>query len=125
MPYTENPLPELGTKLGVFRVVTNREIDEALRLRKNFREEAYEKDGALLWKSNDRCVPKSCFADAYCTPSQQHLDTEARQTDAFLADYRKRMENYVHSDEEMFEMRAAFGPGAKVVNAITGKVTQL
>jgi hypothetical protein len=35
------------------------------------------------------------------------------------------MENHVHSDEEMFEMRAAFGEGATVVNAITGQETKL
>jgi hypothetical protein len=46
------------------------------------------------------------------------------ETQAFLDAYRERMANHVPSDEERFEMRAAFGEGVEVVNVITGKVTR-
>lgn len=42
-------------------------------------------------------------------------------TRCVVAAYRKRMANHVHTEEELFEMRAAFGPGARVVNVITGQ----
>ena len=43
------------------------------------------------------------------------------QTDRILADYRESMKGYKPSAEELFEMRAAFGPGATLVDVITGK----
>lgn len=42
-----------------------------------------------------------------------------------IAEYRKARENYVPSAEEMFEMQAAFGPGATVVDVITGQRFQV
>lgn len=44
--------------------------------------------------------------------------------DAFLSAY-IRNHSGPASEEEKFEMRAAFGSGARVVNALTGRVTQL
>jgi hypothetical protein len=35
------------------------------------------------------------------------------------------MANHVPSSEELFEMRAAFGEGAEVVNVLTGRRTTL
>jgi hypothetical protein len=37
------------------------------------------------------------------------------------AGLRESMKNHVPSDEEMYEMRAAFGPGQKIVNVVTGQ----
>lgn len=48
-----------------------------------------------------------------------------KETDAFLAEYRERMKNYKPSEEELFEMRAAFGPGETVVNVFTGQTYHL
>jgi hypothetical protein len=42
-----------------------------------------------------------------------------------LKDYRKRQRNVKPSNEELSEMRAAFGEGTEVVNIITGRRTQL
>jgi hypothetical protein len=65
--------------------------------------------------------------DGFITREQLHVSITQRETDVelSLARYRKAQENHVHSDEELYEMRAAFGKGAVVVNAITGKRTQL
>jgi hypothetical protein len=41
-----------------------------------------------------------------------------------LAKHRKAQKNRKPSAEELFEMRAAFGPGGEVVNILTGKVTR-
>lgn len=42
-----------------------------------------------------------------------------------IAEYKKSMENHVYSDEELFEMRAAFGKGTVIVDAFTGKKIRL
>ena len=45
------------------------------------------------------------------------------ETDAFLESYRKA--NHRHSEEELSEMRAAFGTGTTVVDIITGERIRL
>lgn len=42
-----------------------------------------------------------------------------------IAQYRESMKNYKPSEEELYEMRAAFGEGAEVVDVITGKKIKL
>jgi len=44
-----------------------------------------------------------------------------RETQAFLAEYRRANKGRKRSAEEIFEMRAAFGPGETVVDVITGE----
>lgn len=127
MTYTENPLPQVGAQHPVRRYakVMPFDINDALRLREQFRSEATERDGVLCWNSNGRAVPPDIFRDAFCTPSPSHLAGYAKQADEFISAYKERMKNHVPSDEELFEMRAAFGPGATVVNAITGQKIHL
>jgi len=102
--------------------------EEIKKAKKSIEEDSYtDSEGVIRWKSNDR-VP---FDDLL---ENAGVDTDTRQrcrvardadTEKTLSEYREAMKNHVPSDEEMYEMRAAFGPGAKVVNVITGKVTQL
>ena len=42
-----------------------------------------------------------------------------------IAEYVAYREKHGYSEEELFEMRAAFGPGEKVVNVLTGQEIQL
>jgi hypothetical protein len=46
-----------------------------------------------------------------------------KDTEVILAEYRKH--DRAPSQEELAEMRAAFGEGAEVVNVITGRRTKL
>jgi len=41
-----------------------------------------------------------------------------------IEDYKAAMADYEYNDEEMFELRAAFGEGAEVVNVFTGQITR-
>jgi hypothetical protein len=84
-------------------------------------EHAYEKNGVRYWRSNDAVIPPCVYKDAGMTCSAVHKAAYERHLDASLADYRKRMANHVPDEEQMFEMRAAFGPGVEVVNVITGR----
>jgi len=68
-----------------------------------------------------RIVPPSVLKDynVGLPARQQEMCDIARQ--GFLDDARERMSNHVPTEEEKYEMRAAFGEGATVVNVITGK----
>jgi hypothetical protein len=59
------------------------------------------------------------------TEAQARATSAARaaETAAFLAAYRANPPEM--TDEALFEARAAFGPGTKIVNVITGQQTQL
>lgn len=82
-------------------------------------------DGVARWKSNNHVLPEDCcemLAQRVAGVNLAACD-KARKIDdeKFFAEYRKAMENYVPSEEEMCEMRAAFGEGEVVVDVITGR----
>jgi len=84
-----------------------------------------EDDGAIKWKSNGHYVP----SDVYEKLEKQGaiFNREAtdkkreEQTRKFIEDYRKRMAGHKPTFEEQAEMNAAFGPGKKIINVITGE----
>lgn len=88
-------------------------------------------DGVVRWKSNDRVIPSdyrevlahTAYRDLFDEEASVQADRE--DTRKILEEYRKNMENHTYSDEEMFEMRSAFGEGTEVVNVITGRVVRL
>lgn len=79
----------------------------------------------LRWYSNDAVVPHWVFTERGMVCPADHRAVYDEDTAKSIEEYKKRMENYVYSDEELFEMRAAFGEGAEVVNVITGKKIKL
>jgi len=100
-------------------------LDEA-KARENFARASIV-DGVVRWQSNNN-VPFDDMLQDFALLGLIDEETvarsaEARQADddTFFAEYRRQMANHVPSDEEMFEMRAAFGEGATVVNVITGQ----
>lgn len=99
------------------------EADQVAGTRQSFETEAYfGENGELRWKSNNAVIGLDIFRDAYVeeAPASQKAEYDKYVT-ASLAKYRERMKNYKPSAEELFEMRAAFGPGTTVVNIITGQ----
>jgi len=86
-------------------------------------------DGAYRWKSNNSVPGEDMIgrwlALGYITADEAKASIKLRksETDAFLKAYRKNPPK--PTAEDLFEMRAAFGEGAEVVNIITGKVTKL
>ncbi len=90
--------------------------------------EAYTEDGGKTWRwaSNDSYVPLDCLRP-YGVPADVDAQTAANHAhvQAFLAKYRKAQRGRKPSAEERFEMRAAFGAGATVVNVITGRRTKV
>jgi hypothetical protein len=88
-------------------------------------------DGIVRWDTNDQVPPADTLDEMLelrgITAAEHRHSNTAREweTQAFLADYRKAEATREITAEEMFEMRAAFGEGAEVVNIITGKTTKL
>jgi hypothetical protein len=89
---------------------------------------AHVVEGVLRWKSNGRVPPADCVQDflaAGCQGFDVAKSTAARDADltAFVAEYKRNQRPA--SAEELFEMRAAFGPGAVVVDVLSGRRTKL
>ena len=100
------------------------EHGNALRLREHLRTDTYvDKDGGIHWNMGN-FVPPSVFREACCDCPPEHETAYKAGTAKFLKAYHKQERNRVPSDEERYEMRAAFGSGATVVNVFTGRRTR-
>jgi hypothetical protein len=92
-------------------------------------DETFEYAQVVRWKSNDTVPPKDILADlcvaGYITSEclYDSIATKNQEDAAFLEEYVARRQKYGYSDEEKFEMRAAFGD-EEVVDIFTGEVVQ-
>lgn len=83
----------------------------------------------VRWVSSNNVPPKDIlqeFVDAgYITKAEREFSIEANRVEqaAFLEQYIARRQKYGYSDEEKFEMQAAFG-GEEVVDIFTGEVVE-
>lgn len=106
-------------------------VFDADAARASFAEGRHYMDGYVVrWRSNDSVPPADLLEDWYrvdCIDmttlkmSQKARDAEVA---AFCASYRRRQAARP-SSEELFEMRAAFGPGAEVVDVVSGRRVRL
>ena len=100
-----------------------REVSEALnRVKTNA---IVEEDGAIRWISSGNYIP-----DDYCEKLEYggyNFSREAtkikndKQQSKFAEEYSERVKNYKPSEEELYEIRCAFGEGAEIVDIITGQ----
>jgi len=110
-----------------FCPVTRKRILDVARASERFRETHCE-GGVLRWTSNGHVPPQDCLED-FREAGLGSFDMEAskrvrdRETMAFLAEYKAA--DTGHTDEELCEMRAAFGEGVTIVNVVTGRRTKL
>ena len=89
-----------------------------------------EEDGAVRWKSNGNYLPDDCMEKLEYAPYDlsSKISREATkikreiQNKEFLEEYRKNPP--VLTQEDFYEMRAAFGKGVRVTNVITGEVIE-
>jgi hypothetical protein len=90
-----------------------------------------DKDQVVRWNSNNHVpfndmlmefLQEGLISVSQCINSNCQRDID---NSAFFKRYREEQANHVPDEEEMFEMRAAFGEGATVVNVITGKKVKL
>lgn len=84
--------------------------------------------GVIRWKSNGQIPPEDCLQELEKWISfNRYLSSMIREEEDanFLTRYKEQQKNRVYSEEELNEMRSAFGKGATVVDVITGKEIQL
>ena len=86
-----------------------------------------DEDGAISWKCNDRYL-----MDDFCEKLEYagyHFsrtataEKRAEQTRKSIEEYKKNQAE--PTEDELAEMRAAFGKGSQVVDVISGRVIQL
>jgi hypothetical protein len=90
--------------------------------RSTFKSYAYTDDGKVWkWESNDRPCPLDACRE-YGIPVDVNAQRRAERVhiDAAMAAYRAS-QPAVPSEEEQYEMRAAFGAGKEVVDVVTGR----
>ena len=97
---------------------------------RTFFSEVRMENGVYVWATNGRIPPNDAIVEYGIDKlpgfnQELHNQVRNEQTSSFLADYKEKMKNHKPSAEELYEMRAAFGPGATVVNIITGKKVRI
>lgn len=89
----------------------------------------YFVDGVAYWQSSNRTVPNDIVVQFLMLTDaidiDKHETAHDNEVTESIREYKEQMKNYVPSEEELFEMRSAFGEGTEVVDVITGKVTKL
>ena len=105
---------------------------EAEKSVKSYFEETSTVDGVIRWNSNDRVPPTELLElwayvgilDRYVY--YKSIEVQEREQAASIQQYKEaRAKQGGYSQEQLFEMRAAFGAGATVVNVLTGETIKL
>lgn len=117
---------EISGMLGEYWMKSaKKDVEDAVR---DANEKAtVDADGAIKWKANDRYLMDDlCEILEYAGYNfSREATRKARdeQNEKFLAEYKANYKG--PSDEELFEMRAAFGAGTTVVDVLSGKTINL
>jgi hypothetical protein len=92
---------------------------------KKYFEEANVVDGVVRWNSNGKVPPQDLLElwayVGFNFSLERSMEVRDAEQSEFFKQYREERANQGYSQEQLFEMRAAFGAGATVVNAITGE----
>jgi len=93
--------------------------------------DSFEENGVWYWtstiefKDGPRIIPCDVIEDAGFIVPESHKIAREKRVERDLGKLHEQMKDHEPSEEELYEMRAAFGPGETVVNLITGKETKL
>jgi len=106
--------------------------DSARRSFDNVMKDAIVTDGVARWKNMTNLVPMDLceFVLQVLSVDESYkfeVDLVKQQAaqDVILDQVIAREKTRVYTSEDLFEMRAAFGPGASMVNVLSGKRIQL
>lgn len=96
---------------------------EQVRLQASLRNETYEQDGAVLWKSNDAVIAPSTFREAGLPVPPAQEAARDRYVEQSIGEYRAAMAQRTPEQiaEQRAEATAAMGRGVKMVNVLTGE----
>ena len=114
---------ELSGALGEFWTKHAKEEIARMQEKVDNHEICTNMNGAAFWNSNGNYLPDDVAEKLSCTDFPFSLEETAKaretQNDLFFENYRKNYQG--PSEEELEEMRAAFGPGETIVDIITGQ----
>lgn len=102
-----------------------------LNYAKKSKEEFSIENNVIRWKSNNNIPPKTILYSFLHLNYVTEYDVENSlkvyqiEMEQKLKEYKEMMKTYIYSDEELYEMKAAFGKGTTVVNVISGSKIQL
>ena len=96
---------------------------EAMKTADKFMD-AYVVDGIVRWKSNDRIPPQDILELWHYIGEdfdyEKSLQIGDKETQRSIQNYRRQRAKQGYSQEELFEMKAAFG-NTPVVDVLTGR----
>lgn len=101
------------------------EADMQMKVEYAHKNATVDENGVIRWKINN-----SCLMDDYCEILEyanynfnREATNQARdiQVAKEIREYRESQNNYKYSNEELAEMRNAFGAGETIVNVLTGE----
>ena len=118
---------ELSGDLGLFWKRHAEEEIERMRARVDNGEIGTDSRGGVFWNSNGNYLPDECAEILGCTgfPFSLEETTRAREAQAAAQIEAYRRDYKGPGDEELLEMRAAFGSGAVVIDVISGEQISL
>ena len=119
---------EISGELGEFWKKSAQEELNKIKAEYDKGEIYVDSNGVLRNVIHRVAVSEVCEKVAYLGISYNHNATEKARDEEnrkSIAEYREAMKNYEPSEEELYEMRAAFGEGETVVNILTGATIKL
>lgn len=101
------------------------EKEVAKAVEKANKDAVVDSNGAISWKSNgnylmDDFCEKLEYA-GYNFSREATKEARSEQDRKSIESYKENRKNSGYSDEEMFEMRAAFGSGTTIVDIFSGR----
>lgn len=94
------------------------------KAREEFKLATVDAAGVVRWRSNGRVAPADCvlqFEEAGCPGVSVSASEAAREAELQSLFSQTRATGFRLSLEDALEARAAFGPGAELVNVLTGR----
>ena len=120
---------ELDGKFGPWRQQSA--VEQIKEMEERYENHEYTiENGAALWECGNY-LPMDCLAAVINGKYGPLVDVENHekaldaQNEESIREYKERMKNHVYSEEELFEMRAAFGEGIEIVDVISGNKIRL
>jgi len=96
-------------------------------LKNALREDGDIRNGVLYWKKSGNIAPNDTAEEAielgYKIDMKKHRKAREEYVDKSLEEYRENWQP--PSEEELFEMRAAFGTNTTIVDVISGRKIRL
>ena len=116
---------ELEGKFGPWRQQSA--VDQIKEMEEDYENGKFTiENGVAIWKCGNY-LPVNCLAAVlngkygYLINVDEHERLLDAQQEESIREYKERMKNHVYTEEELFEMRAAFGAGTVITDVLTGQ----